>query len=101
MRWLLNSETGAQNSRSGSYRGRSIGTSQVTGLIVPLTSVTRLTKTSLYFSSRSRPIFPSLMRLSRSQSHDRPHAEVEHTFEPKATRPTPGAADFCLITEEN
>jgi catechol 2,3-dioxygenase-like lactoylglutathione lyase family enzyme len=27
--------------------------------------------------------------------------EVEHTFEPKATTPTPGAADFCLITEEN
>ena len=27
--------------------------------------------------------------------------EVGHTFEPKATTPTPGAADFCLITEEN
>jgi catechol 2,3-dioxygenase-like lactoylglutathione lyase family enzyme len=27
--------------------------------------------------------------------------EVEHTFEPKATTSTPGAADFCLITEEN
>jgi hypothetical protein len=27
--------------------------------------------------------------------------EVEHTFEPKATAPSPGAADFCLITEEN
>lgn len=24
--------------------------------------------------------------------------EVGHTFEPKATAPTPGAADFCLIT---
>jgi catechol 2,3-dioxygenase-like lactoylglutathione lyase family enzyme len=27
--------------------------------------------------------------------------EVENAFEPKATTPTPGAADFCLITEEN
>lgn len=25
--------------------------------------------------------------------------EVHHTFDPKATAPTPGAADFCLITE--
>ena len=26
--------------------------------------------------------------------------EVGHTFEPKAQWPTPGSADFCLITEE-
>ena len=25
--------------------------------------------------------------------------EVGHTFEPKASAPTPGAGDFCLITE--
>ena len=25
--------------------------------------------------------------------------EVGHTFEPKAAHPTPGAADFCLITK--
>jgi catechol 2,3-dioxygenase-like lactoylglutathione lyase family enzyme len=25
--------------------------------------------------------------------------EVAHTFEPKASHPTPGSADFCLITE--
>lgn len=25
--------------------------------------------------------------------------EVQHTFEPKAATPTPGAGDFCLITE--
>jgi catechol 2,3-dioxygenase-like lactoylglutathione lyase family enzyme len=25
--------------------------------------------------------------------------EVGHTFEPKAAAPTPGAGDFCLITE--
>lgn len=25
--------------------------------------------------------------------------EVHHTFDPKAAAPTPGAADFCLITE--
>ena len=27
--------------------------------------------------------------------------EVGHTFEPKATAPTPGAADFCLVTESD
>jgi catechol 2,3-dioxygenase-like lactoylglutathione lyase family enzyme len=27
--------------------------------------------------------------------------EVEHTFEPKAARPIPGAADFCLVADEN
>jgi catechol 2,3-dioxygenase-like lactoylglutathione lyase family enzyme len=26
--------------------------------------------------------------------------EVGHTFEPKAAHPTPGSADFCLITVE-
>ncbi len=25
--------------------------------------------------------------------------EVQHTFDPKAAMPTPGSADFCLITE--
>jgi catechol 2,3-dioxygenase-like lactoylglutathione lyase family enzyme len=27
--------------------------------------------------------------------------EVGHGFEPKAATPTPGSADFCLITEES
>jgi catechol 2,3-dioxygenase-like lactoylglutathione lyase family enzyme len=27
--------------------------------------------------------------------------EAGHTFEPKAQQPTPGSADFCLITDEN
>ncbi len=27
--------------------------------------------------------------------------EVERTFEPKASTPTPGSADFCLITEHD
>ena len=27
--------------------------------------------------------------------------EAGHTFEPKATSPTPGAADFCLITDRS
>jgi len=27
--------------------------------------------------------------------------EVGHTFEPKALTPTPGAGDFCLITEQS
>ncbi|WP_035485208.1 VOC family protein [Geminicoccus roseus] len=26
--------------------------------------------------------------------------EAGHEFEPKASRPTPGSADFCLITEQ-
>jgi catechol 2,3-dioxygenase-like lactoylglutathione lyase family enzyme len=25
--------------------------------------------------------------------------EIQHTFDPKAATPTPGAGDFCLITE--
>ena len=27
--------------------------------------------------------------------------EIGHTFEPQAQAPTPGAADFCLITEQS
>ena len=27
--------------------------------------------------------------------------QVGHTFEPKAAKPTPGSADFCLITEQS
>ena len=27
--------------------------------------------------------------------------EVGHTFDPKATTPTPGAGDFCLVTERS
>jgi catechol 2,3-dioxygenase-like lactoylglutathione lyase family enzyme len=27
--------------------------------------------------------------------------EACHTFEPKAAAPTPGSADFCLITEDS
>ena len=27
--------------------------------------------------------------------------QVDHTFEPKASVPTPGSADFCLITERS
>lgn len=40
-----------------------------------------------------------------TELHFGPHKinvhEVGHTFEPKAQTPTPGAADFCLITDHS
>jgi catechol 2,3-dioxygenase-like lactoylglutathione lyase family enzyme len=40
-----------------------------------------------------------------TELHFGPHKinvhEVGHTFEPKATVPTPGSADFCLVTDRS
>jgi catechol 2,3-dioxygenase-like lactoylglutathione lyase family enzyme len=56
--------------------------------------------------------YERVLKFTRSDVPDKPTSlhfgscrinvhEVDRTFEPKAIVPTPGAADFCLITEEN
>ena len=58
---------------------------------------------------RSCRFYESVLGFQRSDVPGRPTSltfggqkinlhEVGHTFEPKAANPTPGAADFCLIT---
>ncbi len=48
---------------------------------------------SLTFAGR-----PTALRLFGTQKINL--HQFDHTFEPKAKLPTPGAADFCLITEQ-
>ncbi len=56
--------------------------------------------------------YERVLHFRRVDSKDQPTAlhfgrqkinvhEVGHTFEPKAASPTPGAADFCLITVQS
>ena len=56
--------------------------------------------------------YERVLKFTRSDTPGRPTAlhfgsckinvhEVGHSFEPKASIPTPGTADFCLITEES
>jgi catechol 2,3-dioxygenase-like lactoylglutathione lyase family enzyme len=49
----------------------------------------------LGFAREIRPGAPASLRFGRQKINVH---EREHTFEPKAARPTPGAGDFCLIT---
>ncbi len=50
----------------------------------------------LGFERVDAPGKPTALRFS---SHKINVHEVGHTFEPKAAHPTPGSADFCLITD--
>ncbi len=49
----------------------------------------------LGFTREVRPGVPTSLKFGRQKINVH---EVGHTFEPKAASPTPGAADFCLIT---
>jgi catechol 2,3-dioxygenase-like lactoylglutathione lyase family enzyme len=50
---------------------------------------------ALGFVREIRPGVPAALIFGRLKINVH---EVDHTFEPKAERPTPGAGDFCLIT---
>ena len=49
----------------------------------------------LGFEREIRPDLPASLKFGRQKINVH---ENDRTFEPKAARPTPGAADFCLIT---
>ena len=49
----------------------------------------------LGFSREFRPGAPVSLKFGRQKINVH---ESDRTFEPKAARPTPGSADFCLIT---
>jgi catechol 2,3-dioxygenase-like lactoylglutathione lyase family enzyme len=49
----------------------------------------------LGFARESVPGRPASLKFGRQKFNVH---EVDRTFEPKAAHPTPGAADFCLIT---
>ncbi len=50
---------------------------------------------ALGFTREIRPGLPSALRFGRHKINVH---EADRTFEPKAAAPTPGSADFCLIT---
>jgi catechol 2,3-dioxygenase-like lactoylglutathione lyase family enzyme len=49
----------------------------------------------LGFERVDRPGRPTALHFGRQKINVH---QAEHTFDPKARRPTPGSADFCLIT---
>ena len=49
----------------------------------------------LGFRRDIRPGAPASLMFGRQKINVH---QADHTFEPKAARPTPGAADFCLVT---
>jgi catechol 2,3-dioxygenase-like lactoylglutathione lyase family enzyme len=51
----------------------------------------------LHFERLDVPGKPTALRFGNQKINVH---EVDHTFEPKAARPTPGAADFCLVTNQ-
>lgn len=51
----------------------------------------------LGFERVDAPGKPTMLRFGRCKLNVH---EADHTFEPKAHAPTPGAGDFCLITPE-
>ncbi len=52
----------------------------------------------LGFEREVRPDAPSSLKFGRQKINVH---ESDRTFEPKAARPTPGAADFCPITHRS
>lgn len=52
----------------------------------------------LGFTRRDAPGRPTTLHFGQGKINLH---EVDHTFEPKAARPTPGAGDFCLITTDS
>lgn len=50
---------------------------------------------ALGFTREIRAGLPAALKFGRQKINVH---EVDHTFEPKAASPKPGAADFCLIT---
>ena len=52
----------------------------------------------LGFKREIRPDAPASLKFGRQKINVH---ESDRTFEPKAARPTPGAADFCLITRRS
>lgn len=51
----------------------------------------------LGFERDSQPGKPTSLRFGHQKINVH---QADRTFDPKALRPTPGAADFCLITDE-
>lgn len=50
----------------------------------------------LDFERVERPGAPTALRFGRQKINVH---QADHTFDPKAVRPTPGSADFCLVAD--
>jgi catechol 2,3-dioxygenase-like lactoylglutathione lyase family enzyme len=54
-------------------------------------------ETVLGFSRKDSPGQPTSLKFGRQKINVH---QIDHTFEPRAAHPTPGAGDFCLVTTD-